>query len=84
MSAHYELRIDGHLDDHWTRWFDDLTVVREDNGTTALQGLMTDQAELHGVLVKVRDLGLILISVNPTETSSRLHWPTIAGLGCGR
>lgn len=66
MSTHYELRINGHLNDCWTRWFNDLTLVRDDDGTTALRGLMTDQAELHGVLAKVRDLGLELISVTPT------------------
>jgi hypothetical protein len=61
--AYYELRIEGHLDEHWSAWFGRLTVIREDDGTTTLRGLVTDQAELHGLLAKVRDLGTTLISV---------------------
>ena len=61
--ARYELRVDGHLDDHWTAWFDDLTLTHEDDGTTTLRGLVPDQAALHGLLAKVRDLGATLISV---------------------
>jgi hypothetical protein len=61
--AHYELRIEGHLDECWTAWFDGLTLSREADGTTALRGAVTDQAELHGLLAKVRDLGTTLISV---------------------
>ena len=61
--AHYELRVEGHLDEHWSTWFDGLTLVREDDGTTTLRGPVTDQAELHGLLAKVRDLGATLISV---------------------
>jgi hypothetical protein len=63
VPARYELRVDGHLDDHWTAWFDDLTLIRENDGTTTLRGLVPDQAALHGLLVKVRDLGATLISV---------------------
>jgi hypothetical protein len=61
--AHYELRIDGHLEEHWSVWFSGLTVIREDDGTTTLRGAVTDQAELHGLLAKVRDLGTTLILV---------------------
>jgi GTPase len=61
--AHYALRIEGHLDEHWSTWFGGLTLVREDDGTTTLRGVVTDQAELHGLLAKVRDLGATLISV---------------------
>jgi len=61
--AHYELRVDGHLDEHWSIWFDGMAIVRDDNGTTTLRGLVADQAELHGLLAKVRDLGTTLISV---------------------
>ncbi len=67
MSRHYELRIDGHLDEHWSAWFGDLTLSRNTDGTTTLRGTMTDQAALHGVLAKVRDLGTTLISVNATD-----------------
>jgi hypothetical protein len=60
----YEIRIRGHLDDRWADWFEGLTITREDNGETLLRGPVIDQAALHGVLRKVRDLGLSLLSVN--------------------
>jgi len=63
VPARYELRIDGHIDDHWTTWFDNLTLTHESDGTTTLRGLVPDQAALHGLLAKVRDLGVTLISV---------------------
>jgi hypothetical protein len=59
----YEIRVEGHLAADWSDWFDGLTVCQETNGETALSGLM-DQATLHGVLSKVRDLGLVLVAVN--------------------
>jgi hypothetical protein len=59
----YELRIEGHLDQHWSVWFGGLAVVHEDDGTTTLRGALADQAELHGILAKVRDLGATLISL---------------------
>lgn len=59
----YELRIAGHLDDRWSTWFGGLTLTHTDDGTTILRGPVTDQAELHGLLAKVRDLGATLISV---------------------
>jgi hypothetical protein len=65
--AHYELRVDGDLDEHWSTWCGGLTVVREDDGTTTLRGSVTDQAELHGLLAKVRDLGATLVSVRNTD-----------------
>lgn len=61
--ASYELRVTGHLDDHWAAWFGDLTLTRESDGTTSISGPVSDQAELHGLLMKVRDLGVTLISV---------------------
>ena len=66
-STHYELRIEGHLDEHWSGWFGGMALVREDDGTTTLSGAVADQAELHGLLAKVRDLGATLISVNATD-----------------
>jgi hypothetical protein len=63
----YEIRIKGHLDRQWTDWFDGLTVTLEDDGDTLLTGLVTDQAALHGLLRKVRDLGMPLVSVNETQ-----------------
>ena len=59
----YRLRVEGHLDQRWSAWFQDLTLHRENDGTTSLSGAVTDQAELHGLLTKVRDLGITLISV---------------------
>jgi hypothetical protein len=63
----YEVRIEGHLAPHWAAWFDGLAIAREPDGHTALRGPMADQAALHGVLAKVRDLGLILVSVTPLD-----------------
>jgi len=60
----YEIRIKGHLGHPWADWFDGLTITLEDNGNTLLTGPVVDQAALHGLLKKVRDLGLPLISVN--------------------
>ena len=59
----YRLRVSGHLDQRWSSWFDDLTVTHQDDGTTCLTGAVTDQAHLHGLLTKIRDLGVTLIFV---------------------
>jgi hypothetical protein len=66
----YRLRVDGHLDEHWSSWFGDLTLTREDDGTTCLTGAVADQAELHGLLTKIRDLGITLISVAVVDEST--------------
>ena len=63
----YEIRIRGHLDPSWADWFDGLVMIPEENGYTLLTGPLADQAALHGLLKKVRDLGLPLISVNSVE-----------------
>ena len=63
----YEIRIKGHLDDRWADWFGGLTITLEDNGDTLLTGPVVDQAALHGLLRKVRDLGMQLISVTSIE-----------------
>ena len=60
----YEIRIHGHLDDRWSGWFDGLTITLEENGATLITGPVIDQAALYGLLRKVRDLGLPLLSVN--------------------
>lgn len=62
-SAVYQIRIQGHLDPQWAGWFDGLSIARESDGTTLLAGRVADQAALHGLLRKVRDLGLTLLSV---------------------
>jgi hypothetical protein len=61
--GHYEVRIKGHLDDRRAAWFEGLTLTLEDNGDTLITGPVVDQAALHGLLRKVRDLGMPLISV---------------------
>jgi hypothetical protein len=66
-QGRYEIRLAGHLDDRWADWFDGLTITREGNGDTLLTGPVADQAALHGVLKRVRDLGMPLISVARIE-----------------
>jgi hypothetical protein len=60
----YQIRIKGHLGSHWTGWYEDMTITLEEDGTTLLTGPVVDQAALHGLLRKVRDMGLPLLSVN--------------------
>ena len=63
----YQIRIQGHLGREWTDWFEGLTIRRTDNGDTLLSGPVVDQAALHGLLRKVRDLGMPLLSVSRVE-----------------
>ncbi len=64
----YQIRIKGQLSPQWEAWFEGLAVTLEENGDTLLTGPVADQSALHGVLKKVRDLGLPLISINPCQT----------------
>jgi len=64
QSMFYQIRIKGHLGRQWTDWFGGLTITLEDNGDTLLTGSVVDQAALHGLLRKVRDLAMPLLSVN--------------------
>jgi hypothetical protein len=70
-SLIYQIRIKGHLDSQWTDWFEGMTITLEDNGETLLSGPVIDQAALHGLLKKVRNLGMPLISVCPLKTSQK-------------
>ena len=63
----YELRVDGHLHERWVRWFEGFAIGHDDDGTTTLSGPVADQAALHGLLNKVRDLGMTLLSVSVVE-----------------
>ena len=72
MSDTYELRVQGHLDDRWSDWLGSLAVRRQDDGTTVLAGPIVDQAGLHGVIARIRDLGVPLLSVQRTGSGSGL------------
>jgi hypothetical protein len=63
----YQLRVAGRLDAHWSPWFAELTLAAERDGTTTLTGLVADQAQLHGLLTKIRDLGITLLSLQVVD-----------------
>ena len=65
----YQIRLKGHLDSQWVSWFEGLTITLESNGNTLLSGLVPDQAALHGLLKKVRDLGIPLLSIICVESN---------------
>ena len=68
MPGHYQIRVSGHLDSRWATAFADLRLIQEQDGTTVISGIGDDQAALHGLLRKVRDLGLPLVSVTRSDT----------------
>lgn len=68
-SSGYEIRTQGHISDRWSDWFEGMSLVHQPDGTTVIRCPALDQAALHGLLAKVRDLGLALISVTPTPPS---------------
>ena len=71
----YRFRVRGHLDDCWSDWLGGLAVQRQEDGTTVLVGPVVDQAALHGIFVRIRDLGLILLSVSlVSESHSSVYW----------
>jgi hypothetical protein len=72
----YQIRITGHLGREWTDWFEGLAITLEDNGDTLLTGPVVDQAALHGLLKKVRDLGMPLRSVIPLEEGEHVELPS--------
>lgn len=63
----YRIHVQAHLDYDWAEWFDPLTIIHQEDGTTAMEGPITDQSALHGLLIKIRNLGLPLISLNRVE-----------------
>ena len=67
MATRYEIRVKGHLPHDWSAWFEGLTIIQCPNGETVLAGPLHDQAALFSVMIKLRDLGLILLSVNQRE-----------------
>jgi hypothetical protein len=71
----YEIRVRGHLDKRWSEWFDGLTITNLENGEALLTGCIVDQAELHGVLIRIRDLGLPLLAV--TSVGPDLQEPVV-------
>ena len=74
-QGRYRIRLEGHLEPRWAAWFDGLNLITERDGTTIIDGPVTDQAALHGLLQKVRDIGLPLLSVTRIE-SDRPDTPT--------
>ncbi len=69
--AVYTIRVKGHLDDRWRAWFENLRLEQQPDGCTVLAGPIADQAALHGILARIRDLGLPLLSVSRVEPRSR-------------
>jgi len=63
----YHIRIKGHLSQQWIRWFEDLTITLEEDANTLLSGPVVDQSALYGILKKIRDLGMPLLSINPVD-----------------
>lgn len=65
----YEFRVAGHLDDRWSSWFGDLTIACHDDGTCTLTGPVADQAQLHGILARLRDIGATLLSLRALDSA---------------
>ena len=63
MNSHYIIQVAGHLDPHWSAWFDGMQIAHQTDGTTSITGDAIDQAALYGLLARVRDLGLTLLAV---------------------
>ncbi len=78
--ATYLIRVEGHLDDHWSAWLGKVDMTLDDDGTTTVIVSVADQAQLHGVLAGIRDIGVVLIEVRatgvptPVCTRSARHW----------
>jgi hypothetical protein len=75
-AGRYEIRVKGHLASRWAAWFDGMCLTNENDGTTSMRGPVTDQAALHGLLQRLRDTGLPLISVTRLDPSIGESTPT--------
>ena len=80
----YQIVVKGHLDSEWSEWFDGLAITLMDSGETILSGPIVDQTALHGVLIKIRDLGLPLLSLTRTETGKENESSSLAHQEEGR
>jgi hypothetical protein len=80
----YQIRLKGHLGHQWTDWFEGLTITLEEDGNTLLTGPVVDQAALHGLLKKVRDLGMTLVLVSPLEHGPSTTLPLRGLCGTGQ
>lgn len=74
-TQHYEIRVRGHLGSRWSTWFDGMTLTAERDGTSVIRGFVVDQAALHGLLQKLRDLGITLISLTPLAVATTTEHP---------
>jgi hypothetical protein len=74
MPIRYHIRVRGHLDLSWSEWFEGLKITYEENGVSDLFGTITDQAELFGILTKIHNLNLEIISLNPGNTESEQRY----------
>ena len=81
---YYHIRVKGHLDACWSEWFQGMSLTAEEEGETVLAGPIVDQAALHGVLAKLRDLGLPLLSVTRSDLDLRCMAAHSPGGGCAR
>lgn len=70
-ARQYEIRVKGHLAARWAAWFDGMTLTRHDDGTTVVHGWVADQSAVHGLLRKLNDIGVPLVSVTPTASFDR-------------
>ena len=75
-AGQYEIRLQGHLEPRWAAWFEGMTLSREAEGITLIRGAVVDQAALHGLLQKVRDVGLPLVSVRNVTTDGSTAPPS--------
>jgi hypothetical protein len=74
-TQQYEIRVGGHLGSRWSTWFDGLTLTCENDGTSVIRGFVVDQAALHGLLQKLRDLGITLISLTSIVPEAAIEHP---------